>query len=209
MQPTRTLLKIVGFSALAAIPLLGGCNIVGYVASAIPQTIDARYEPPKTPMLVLVENRQNPEMAIPEADQLTAFIVDDLVTYKVAPLVDQKKLDKLRDDEKNINKMTISQIGKAVGAEQVLYVDLQRLNVGGQEEGIPTHGRLEAIVQIVDVKSGKTAFPAMGQGGWPVNFETPMASLGMSRQNPEAVRETLLRTAGTEISRLFHDYTVQ
>jgi hypothetical protein len=31
----------------------------------------------------------------------------------------------------------------------------------------------------------------------------------MSRQNPEAVRESLLRTAGTSISRLFHDYTVQ
>lgn len=209
MQPKRKLRKIVCSAALAAMALLGGCNIVGYVASAVPQTVDARYEPPKTPMLVLVENRQNPGMAIPEADQLTGFIIDDLVTYEVAPLVEQKKLYKLRDNEKDIDKMTISQIGKAVGAEQVLYVDLQRLNVGGQEEGIPTHGRLEAVVQIVDVKSGKTTFPAMGQGGWPVSFETPMASLGMSRQNPEAVRESLLRTAGTSISRLFHDYTVQ
>jgi hypothetical protein len=209
MQIKHTLLRIVCVAALAAMPLLAGCNLVGLAASAIPQTIDARYTPPKAPMLVLVENRQNPGMAIPESDQLTAFIIDDLSTYKVAPLVDQKKLYKLRDNERNIDKMTISEIGKAVGAEQVLYVDLQRFNVGGLEQGIPVHGRIDATVRVVNVKSGNTTFPAMGQGSWPISYETPMASLEMSRQNVEAVRESLLRTAGTSIGRLFHDYTVQ
>lgn len=205
MLAKHTLLPLF---CLVVLALTGGCTTVGYVLSSIPQTVDAQYKPPQTPMLVLVENRHNPDTTIAEADQLTGFIIDELATYKVAPIVDQKKLYKLRDTEKNINKMTISEIGKAVGAEQVLYVDLQQLNVGGMKEGIPVHGRLNAAVHIVDVKTGKTSFPAMSQGSWPVNFETPMASLEMTGQNEEAVRESLLATAGTSIGRLFHDYTV-
>lgn len=202
----RLLLSIV---CVLLLSVCGGCNIVGFVASAVPQKIEAKYVPPKTPMLVLVENQQNPGMAIAEADQLTGFICDELAAYEVAPLVEQKKLTKLRDSNENANRMTISQIGKAVGAEQVLYVDLRRLNVSGMRDGIPSHGRIEAVVRVVDVKTGKTVFPAMGQSGWPISMETPMAALGQRDVNEDAIRESLLFSAGTAIGRLFHDYTVQ
>ena len=56
---------------------------------------------------------------------------------KLPHLIDLKKLYEVRDDEKkNIDKMTISQIGKAVGAQQVLYVDLLRF---GEIEGGSCH----------------------------------------------------------------------
>jgi hypothetical protein len=129
-----------------------------------------------------------------------------LATYKVAPLVDLKKLYELRDNEKNIDKMTITQIGKAVGAEQVLYVDLIRFGEG--DSGVAMRSRLDARVHMVDVKTGATTFPAMGQPNWAISMETPIDVI-LTDTNIGEVRETLLRAAGTEIGRLFHDYTVQ
>lgn len=207
MDTRRFLLTIVCLAALPALLLLGGCNVIAYAASALPQKFDAKYVPPKTPMLVLVENRQNPGTLITEADQLTLFIMDDLATYKVAPLVELKKLYELRDNEKNVDKMTISQIGKAVGAQQVLYVDLQRLIVSETEGGVPVHSRLEATVHMVDVKTGTTTFPAMGQANWPINLVTPITTVD-NRNNSAALRESLLQSAGTSIGQLFHDYQV-
>jgi len=186
--------------------ILGGCNVIGYGLSAIPQKIEAQYTPPKTPILVLVENQQNPGMTVDEGDELTGYILDELATYEVAPLVEMKKLQDLRDSGTNVDKMTISQIGKAVGAEQVLYVDLRRVNVGEAVEGIPLHGRLDATVRIVEVKTGRTSFPVSGSGTWPVTFETPITQ-DTSRANPRTIRESLLRAAGTTIGQLFHDRT--
>jgi hypothetical protein len=194
---------------LPVLLLLGGCNIVAYAATAIPQTVSAKHTPPKTPMLVLVENRQNPSTMVTEADQLTGFIMEELEAYHVAPLIELKKLYEVRDDEKNIDKMTISQIGKAVGAQQVLYVDLRRVNVSEDDGGgIPMHSRLDAAVHLVDVKTSTTTFPTAGQANWPISLETPITTI-VNRTNPEAVRESLLRSAGTSIGRLFHDYPVQ
>lgn len=209
MQARRILCDIICLAGLLALPVLSGCNYVGFILSSLPKTVDARYTPPKTPMLILVEHQKNAGMLLSESDELTAFIWDDLTAYKAAPLIDPKKLYELRDREKDVDKMTITQIGKAVGAEQVLYVDLLQLSVGGAQEGIPVHGRIEAVVRVVDVTTGKTMFPAMGQSGWPVSLETPITTSNVSNRDPVAVQRTLLGSAGTAIGRLLHDYTVQ
>jgi len=207
MHARRILANIVCLVALAAVPMLGGCNIFGWAMSAVPEHVKAQHVPPTTPMLVLVENRVNPGSMVAESDELTGFIMDELATYKVAPLIELKKLYELRDREAGIDKMTITQIGKAVGAQQVLYVDLQRLNVGETEPGIPAHGRVDATVHLVDVKTGKTMFPTMGQADWPINLETAISD-SIQRTNAGALREAMLRKAGTAIGQLFHDYTV-
>jgi hypothetical protein len=207
METRRVLLTMVYLVALPALLLLGGCNIIAYAANAVPQKVDAKYTPPKTPILVLVENRQNPGILVTESDQLTLFVMDDLATYKVAPLIELKKLYELRDSQKNIDKMTITQIGKAVGAGQVLYVDLERLVVSESEGGVPVHSRLEATVHMVDVKTSKTTFPTLGQN-WPISLVTPITTFDNS-SNSAALREALLQSAGTSIGQLFHDYTVE
>ncbi len=209
MRTRGVLLRIVWAAVLAAGLPLGGCMYIGYAASAIPNKIEARYTPPKTPLLVLVENKQNPGTMVTEADQLSSFIMEDLRAHKVAPLVELKKLYEARDQEKDFDKLKITQIGKAVGAQQVLYVDLRRFNVNEDDGGgIPLHARIEATVRMVDVQTGVTTFPAAGQADWPVSMETSITST-VSRSSPEAVRESLLRSAGSSIGRLFHVYYVE
>lgn len=182
----------------------GGCQALGLGAYLLsPPKQKAAYEPPKTPMLVLVENRQNPGMFLYASDQLTSYIIDDLVTYEVCPVIPQEKLQQVIDASPKAEAMTISEIGKAAGASQVLYVDVRKVSVGAIA-GIPTSGRAEARVHIVDVATGKTTFPQTGDG-FPVYFETPVADDAKS-SDTSAVRDAMLRAAGTNIGRLFHDF---
>lgn len=211
MTPSRKRLCIWTLTAAAAVTsamFVGGCNIIGFAGNALfPPKIDAKYKPEKVPMLVLVENQQNPSMALAESDELAGYIIDDLKAYKVCPLVDRAKLQQLRDqDEKAVEKMTISEIGRAVGAEQVLYVDMRRSNVG-TIEGVPLHGRLDVAIKVVDVKTSKTLFPQTASASYALNYETPLMTLeGGSAASPSDLRTTLLGAAGTGIGRCFHEY---
>jgi hypothetical protein len=190
-------------AGLGGLLSLGGCALFGFAAQALfPPKINAQYEPPKAaPMLILVENRQNPGMSVAESDELTSYIADDLNAYEVCPVVDRTKLQALRDQqEKSADKMSISEIGKAVGAQQVLYVDLRRSSIGNVE-GVPLHGRLDIAVHIVDVKSGRTTFPKTSTEAYAMTFETPLTAGG---NDPALIRQALLGNAGTSIGRLFH-----
>ena len=204
-----SLAPVVIVSALALVLLTSsGCALFGYIAYVLtPPRVEAMYKPPLTPMLVLVENRENPGMLVSQADQLTAFIMDELAAYEVAPLIPRDKLEKLRDAHTDIDKMTISQIGKELGAKQVLYVDLKRIGIGGMG-GIPAHGRVDARVHMVDVESGKMTFPRSTEEGWPIAMETAV-SQDVKESDLPVVSESLLRATGTMIGRLFHKYNPQ
>jgi hypothetical protein len=194
-------LVVVSFGALA------GCATIGFGAQALfPPKVDPVYEPVKTaPLLVMVENQRNPSMSVAEVDELTGYILDDLAAYEVAPLIDREKLQELRDlHEKDMEKMTISKIGKDVGAEQVLYVDLKRSNVG-TIAGVPLHGRIDVAVKVVDAKTGQTLFPKNATAAYAMSFETPLTKT-VDNTDPTLMRQALLSSAGTGIGRLFHTW---
>jgi hypothetical protein len=181
----------------------GGCQVLGAAAYVVtPPKIKAQYVPPKTPMVVLVENRQNPGMYVYSSDQLTGYIIDDLKTYEVCPLIPDEKLRQFMDSTPSTSKMTISQIGKAVGASQVLYVDLRHVSVGGIV-GVPAAARAEAGVRVVDVATGKTMFPQTGEA-YPISFQSEI-SQDATQQDMTQVRDAMAREAGADIARLFHD----
>lgn len=191
-------------ASAACMLLVGGCVYAGFAAAVLdPPKVEALYVPPQTPMLILVENRENPEMSVVQSDEIISYIMDDLVAYKVCPLVDRKKFEQLRDrNEKDLSKMTISEIGKAVGADQVLYVDVKRSSVGGIE-GVPVHGRIDIAMRVVDVKTGNTMFPKPMVGEHQMSFETSMTSGGTDQVE---MRRALAASAGTGVGRVLHTF---
>ncbi len=197
--------------ALAALVLPAtGCNVltmVGLVGEAIvPPTEPAQYVPPKTaPMLVLVENRQNPGRAWAESEQLAALISSDLTTHKVCPVIPQDKLIDLRDkDPLAMRQMSITAIGKAVEAQQVLYVDVLSINTP-TITGTPSAGRVEMRVHVIDVATGKTAWPVAPNEPTAMSFEAK-APLSLEEDRIVVFNETLLRGAGHSVARLFYEY---
>src|SRR5580704_982568 len=89
---------------------VGGCVAAGgcqALAAALDKTGDptepAKYSPNKDNMLVLAE---------------------DLIAHKVAPIINPDRLTALRDEHREAyRKMQIAEVGKSLGAAQVLYVN--------------------------------------------------------------------------------------
>lgn len=202
------LLVLAAFALPAA-----GCNIlrvVGLVGEAIiPPTEPAEYVPPKkAPMLVLVENRKDPGRAWAESEQLAALITTDLADHKVCPIIPQHKLIDLRDkDPVAMRRMSITEIGKALDAQQVLYVDLMSVDTPAVT-GTPVKGRIEMRLHVVDVATGKTAWPLAPNEPTEMSFE---AKAPLSQEDDRMVifSETLLRGAAHSVARLFYEYNPQ
>src|SRR5262249_7294049 len=124
--------------ALLLTPLMGGCGAVGVAAYKLspPPTIEAQYVLPRVPTLVMVENYHDAAATRADAETLSRFIYEDLRAARIeskeqhkqielAPLVDWKKIYDLRSQEPDrFNTMKITDIGRELGAEQVIYVDL-------------------------------------------------------------------------------------
>ena len=195
---------------VAMVMPLAGCSlmaVVGIAGDALnPPRVPPQYVPSKTsPMLVMVENRQNPGMIWPQSEQLAAFISTELTIHQICPVIPQGKLSDLRDkDPQAMRRMSITAIGKALNAQQVLYVDLMSVE-SPDITGAPVRGRIDMRVHIIDVASGKTAWPIAPNEAVGLSFEA-QAPLDMERDRMVMFTESLLRGAGRNVARLFYEW---
>jgi len=99
--------------------------------------------------------------------------------------------------------MSISQIGKLVGAKQVVYVNLTETSLIAAQGSDVLNGKVTARVKVVDVETGQARWPTDAADGFPVSVSTPMA-MARDEQHETALREKLLAAAADRISRLFY-----
>lgn len=202
IAPIRT----VGCSSLLA--LLAGCQVVGIVADKVaPPTVEAQYEIGKTTqLLILAENYRAPSQSTADADRLVRLIGDELTTEKVAVVVSPEKLALVKDAKPAAYaKMSVVELGKAVGAQKVLYIDLGGVGVGAQPGSDVLKGVAQAHVKVIDVLTGGVAFPQDMDEGFPVSFDTPLHR-SSQRATPDAVRAEAIIGLSGKIARLFHSY---
>jgi hypothetical protein len=185
----------------------GGCAAIGAVAYKVsgPAAVEPRYRPVREPMLVMVENYRTPSAAFVTADQIRHAIAEDLQTHDVAPLVDSAALDRLRQQRPDAyHSMRISEIGQAVGARQVLYVELVEAGVNRVAMSDYYRGSISVRVKLIDVSSGKTLWPT-SDDTYPLTAHTQTArdAGGMS---PERIRDEAVWSIAVQVSRLFHKW---
>lgn len=194
---------------LLLIPLLlAGCNVVGAVADKVagPDEIKAKYVPPKEPMLVLAENFAHPSDTVIESEQLVEKVAQQLKDHNVAPVVDPAAPFNLKAAKPTeYQQMTIAQIGRTLGAKQVLYIDIAQSNVFVAEASEMLKGKAMVRVRVVDADSGKTRWPEEGGDGYPLVVETPMLRQGQGVDEP-SVRLQLQEAMGEKVAALFYTY---
>lgn len=193
--------------ALLLIVSVGGCALPGALAYKVfgPSTIPARYNPPKTPLLILVENAHSGSIAMPEADALSQVIFDDLQEHKVAPLIDPNKVHELRDHNPiTFGKLSIAEIGRELGAQQVLYIRVHQLDIDAPPASDVVRLKIGAKIRIVETASARTTWPESGDTE-AFDVETPWQRIepGTSRS---ALNQEILRASGEEIARWFYAY---
>lgn len=186
---------------------VAGCSVPGALLYkfAGPPAIPARYNVPKTPLLVLVENAHSGAIAIPETDALAQVIYEDLRENKVAPLIDPDKVHELRDHNPiTFAKMSIAEIGQRVGAQQVLYIRVHQLDIEAPPASDVVRLKIGAKIRIVEAAIARTTWPDSGDTE-AFEVETPWQRIepGTSRSS---LNQEILRESGEEIARWFYAY---
>lgn len=198
--------------------VLPGCTALGFLADAVvPKRIEAVYTLPEKTTLVLVDDRNN---ALGDKSLLSNIATQagsDLVQVKALPqVIDQARLNELisRLGLQAYDLLPVDQVGRALGAQQVIFINLTEIAVMNQP-GIlkPT---AQAYVKVIDVATGKPVFPVLRPGA---EFAGSIAQLGYATrismnykadQQTDAILPVLrLRLAeeiGKQVAELFYPH---
>jgi hypothetical protein len=191
--------------------LLTGCSGVGAIAYKLspPEKTPALYKLGADPTVVLVEDSHNPAAAEMDSMHIAALLRDDLREHKSAVLVDDNAVMKLRDaDPAAFAKMSLTDIGRAVGAKQIVYVDVQRVGIEIDTGGQMVRGSIECLSRVIDVRTGINRWPADSPVGVPVGFETPFTAIN-ERMTEADVRAKLHEKVVLTVGRFFRDWQAE
>jgi hypothetical protein len=194
--------------APAVLLMLCGCNAMGLVAADTngPETVPAQYVPAKDSMLVLAESYGAAPTAGIDSQYLSFALTQNLRQHEIAPTIDPKILLQLRDANGDQYKhMTIDGIGRAVGAKQVLYVQITVAQLDQPTGGDQIRGAMAAKVRIVDSDTGETRWPAGSRTGAVVQIQTDWSRNDSADQTK--IHDKMADQLADEIGKLFHSYT--
>ena len=203
MPPRRMTVAL----ALSTLLSVGGCTVVGtlmHVAFGPPWN-DAKYDPQKRPTLVLVENYQDQDASGVDGDVVARQIGDALHRHADLQVIDQDKVQPLRSEHPtDFRDMTIPAVGQALGADQVVYVNLVQSESTADPTGAAVHASATARVRVVDVKTGKVLWPA----GTPKGYELVAKQDYDRSDSPQglAMRSDLLDHLSGDIAKLFYKW---
>jgi|HubBroStandDraft_5_1064220.scaffolds.fasta_scaffold447948_2 hypothetical protein len=202
----KTLCAAISLSLLLA---AGGCSAAGAAAyaSTPADTIKAKYSLPKQSTLVLVESYGNAGDANLFADQLGLALYRQLQDHQCGQLLDPKLLAALREtDRDRYDKMTIDGIGRALGAKQIVYVNVVRAELDDPDGSSTARGKIAVVVRVVNATSGETQWPLYARDGEIVQLQTPwLGSDAPVPMRPDVHQDMITRTADA-VGKLFYDW---
>jgi hypothetical protein len=204
---------LISLPLAAAMVCAGGCtqSLAWFVAQfAPPKKVQALYEPPKDQkVLVLVEDKPAPVSFEPIKYELAERIGRKLVDRKIArETVSQDRLLDLTNT-RDYHLLSISEVGQKLGADLVLYVQVESFSLKDSPQSPLWQGRFATSVWVVDAKKPQRLWPkdtptqGSGYRVGPVEFkhsENPSPSHG------EEIARGLAEEMSEQIVRLFYDH---
>lgn len=166
--------------------------------------IDAEYELAKAPLLIFIDDRNSfvtEPKAIREVHQTISDIFLEFdVNKNVIPFQDWQRLQ----SDPKYNKMTVRQIGERVGAEQVLYIGVEKFTLQG-EGGAPIFkgifvGRVKVL--STERKDDVRLWPE-GEGGRRVEVTTDPKPMDGDTTSGEVAQELGIKM-GQKVAELFY-----
>ncbi len=209
----RTIQTVMTFALVAATgAALGSCNIVGPAAYLIGgQTkVDAQYALSDRPTVVFVDDPNNllPDRSLRRliGDKVSQeLMVRNLVTTTISPADALAVAGRERFGEQ----MPIDAIGRAVGAEQVVFIDMVSFSLTPDNVTPRPVGACQ--VKVIDVTNRERLFPTpdgefRGSSGYPVQVAMRQISLDRYRttSSRRSIREQLANEIADQITKVFY-----
>lgn len=191
----------------ALVMLLSGCalSVVDLTATMIgPPPVQAEFVPQRKPMVVLVIDPPDPTGAIGDAEPIATELERTIRDHNVAPIVESSRVSSLRSRSPvQYAMMTPAQIGRAVGAEQILRVAIMRSSLDSGASADMLKGQIAASVTLLDTGSGAVLFPTDGAAAATITYATPMLRIG-DEVNAATVRQNMCTGLADRIAKLFY-----
>ncbi len=185
-----------------------GCSAIGAIAGKVigDVPVEAQYTLAKVPTLVLAENYRRLGTAADASDRVAATVTQQLVAKDLAPIIPAEKLTALRDQlGEGYRKLDVVAVARRLGAEQVLYIDMQALGVSVGSESELLKGESAAFVRVIDVSAGQVVYPLDATDGQPVRFETQVRRPG-DKTTRSSIEGDLVAGLSGRIARLFYKW---
>ncbi|MHC4767766.1 MAG: hypothetical protein ACYTEI_03515 [Planctomycetota bacterium] len=201
-------------ASAAACVLMASCNILSpaaYLAFGQPKA-PALYEPEDRTTVVFVDDRHN---AIPMnatrirreiADRISMDLMEQEVITDMISSRDAMVMARNRDREGQL--MSIDGLGAAVGAQQVIYVEM--ISFRGTSDGYSPKPTASCRIKVIDVPNRVRLFPAPDADPpfFPVTIESPAISpeLYTSTEGRRQIENILAALLGDQIAKLFYKH---
>ena len=200
MKLALTLLIVV-CSALSQ----AGCNVLGFAASSIAGDTKqpAAFTPAKRPTVVIAERFNHAADSTRDGEPIARYVSEELRRQDVAPIIDPDQVSRLQtQDPARYRGMTIAAVGQAVGAEQILYVDIVRVDVHFADNSDLIRGQGEVRVRFIDANTAQTIWPPNVAEGLSVTAETPIVR--RAERYDALLRTDVHRALAAQVARLFY-----
>jgi hypothetical protein len=188
----------------------GGCNIVAPIAYAIegPGTIDAEFDLARVDTTVIVDDQGSllPRLALRTA--LGESIGERLLRERLVPQVVSPRdaIAFMRSNDRRATPASIESVARAVGAKQVVYVQLVGFSlVGPQGEARPN---ADMLVRVLCMEGRTRVYPADPPEG---RFVTTMIrevdpELYRTPATRRQIEEQLVQRMAVDVAKLFHKH---
>ncbi len=215
--PDAGIRTAVLLAMLLGCAVLGGCNIVGFVARVFTPKVKARYQLPDRPTLILVDDPANLLGDTTHASQIAHHVgfhlkQEELLLpdHIISPRDLYDLAVRLGDDYPHT---PIDRIGREVAAQQVVYILVKAVGFG-DDPGI-IRPAAQVRVKVIDAARGSRLFPALMTEGqepsslrdYPVAVKLPYTSIKEDwRSTVRQVTPRLAQRIARDVSRLFYDH---
>lgn len=171
------------------------------------EVIEPEYTLTKGPLLVLVDDMQSLVTQPKALRELHATISENFLEFDVnRRIIPPRELRHLRQSERKIDKMSAREIGEKLGAEQVLYVWVERFTLHA-EPGAPLfQGEFTVRVKVLSTDRVRDVrlWPRAGEGRLCAATTEPVSEGG--EVSASDVATELGRKLGQTIAGLFYEH---
>lgn len=210
MRPTRPLMLL----ALLLPLCVSGCNIVGPIAYFAygPPKVDALHKLQKSrPTVIFVDDRANRiprrSLRVSVAESAQRYLMQ---TGTLNDVIDTNAAFRVASQEKYGEPMNIVEIGEAVGAEVVIYVNIAAFTLS--TDGQSFSPKAECMVKVIDVEADARIWPDAVE--FPAGYPRATVQENEARYLPTSAaeriqaEETLADELGRAIADMFYQTDV-
>ena len=190
----------------AAVLLVAGCNYLlpaSYIIEGPPKA-PAAFELPSKRTVVIVDDKINrmPRVALRVGigDSVGTHLLENNVVPETITTRDAVALIRRMDTASK--PVSIQRICESLGAEQVVYVEIDEFNLsGGREEGGP---EAVALIKVLDITNGSRLWPTAGSEAVQSSLQDINPSLISTSAGRREVEDKLAEKLGEDIAKLFY-----